>query len=135
MARFLEVACLLSAVAAARGASVVGGPTAADLNDYVVTAALNFAVSEHNVLSSDNFVSVLQSVTKAQQQVVSGMKYTFEVKLATTTCSKSNVKKSCPVNVNMKVCPETNILKPPKRLAVWTKSWESWAQLTKNTCN
>ncbi|XP_028857851.1 cystatin-like [Denticeps clupeoides] len=127
MARFLEVACLLSAVAAARGASVVGGPTAADLNDYVVTAALNFAVSEHNVLSSDNFVSVLQSVTKAQQQVVSGMKYTFEVKLATTTCSKSNVKKSCPVNVNMK--PSTC------NFEVWTKSWESWAQLTKNTCN
>ncbi|XP_029926701.1 cystatin-like [Myripristis murdjan] len=77
--------------------------------------ALNFAVSEHN--AKGNSITREITLLRAQSQVVSGVKYVFDVRLEDVQCNNSSSEKGC-------TC----------KFEVWSKPRENWKQVTVDTC-
>ncbi|XP_012324083.2 cystatin-D [Aotus nancymaae] len=98
---------LAGSASAQSGVTVLGGIHAADLNDKSVQRALDFAISEYNKNSKDEYYSRPEQVMAAEKQVVSGVNYFFNVKFARTTCTKSQSNlDNCPFNDQPKLKQE-----------------------------
>ncbi|XP_035159348.3 cystatin-D [Callithrix jacchus] len=90
---------LAGSASAQSGMTLLGGIHAADLSDKSVQRALNFAISEYNKDSKDEYYSRPRQVMAAQKQIVGGVNYFFNVKFARTTCTKSQPNlDNCPFN-------------------------------------
>lgn len=75
-------------------------------DDEYALNALNFAVDRLNQKSNDLFHQKISKVDKVYRQIVNGVKYTVEFKLASTKCQKNQKE------VNLKTCsvePEAKV--------------------------
>ncbi|KAL8194273.1 UNVERIFIED_CONTAM: hypothetical protein K2H54_011652 [Gekko kuhli] len=79
---------LLSGALALGRPGLVGAPMEATL-DADAQRALDFAVERYNRGSNDAFRSRVAQVVRVRKQLVSGMKYIFDVKVERTSCRKS----------------------------------------------
>ncbi|XP_062851507.1 cystatin-like [Trichomycterus rosablanca] len=94
------VAALLVVSVAMASAILVGAPQNADINSQDVQDALKFAVQQYNKVNQDEYLSRVLKVIKAQEQVVSGMKYIFTVEMVRTSCKKGETEDSCASNLD-----------------------------------
>ncbi|EOB03086.1 Cystatin, partial [Anas platyrhynchos] len=58
-------------------------------NDKGLQHALQFAMAQYNRASNDMYSSKVVRVISAKRQLVSGIKYTIEVEIGRTTCTKA----------------------------------------------
>ncbi|KAG7259843.1 hypothetical protein CRUP_029069 [Coryphaenoides rupestris] len=77
-----------------------GGFSKVDVSDPGVSAALQFAVSQHNQRTNDMFVHQVSRVISAERQVVNGLNYRFILEMGTTACRKDGVETECLVHLN-----------------------------------
>ncbi|PNJ90313.1 cystatin-SN-like [Pongo pygmaeus] len=68
---------------------IPGGIYKADLNDEWVQRALDFAISEYNKATEDDYYRRPLRVLRARQQIVGGVNYFFDVEVGRTICTKS----------------------------------------------
>ncbi|XP_043837386.1 cystatin-like [Dromiciops gliroides] len=109
---------------------MLGGLFEANENEEDVQQALNFAVTEFNRGTNDKYGSRVFQVLRVRKQVVSGLKYYFDVEIRRTTCSKSVADlSSCPYHVDP-------LLKKHSicQFVVYTIPWLNQTRLTKNEC-
>ncbi|KAI4883457.1 hypothetical protein NFI96_024839 [Prochilodus magdalenae] len=128
---FLKVVVLFMAVgfAVASVSVPMGAPVNADINEKGVRDALQFAVVQHNQVSSDEYFRDVSKVISAQKQAVQGVMYIFTVEMSRTTCKKGGAGGVCPIQAdpkqaNARVC----------NFEVWSRPWLNSIQLVKNTC-
>ncbi|KAM9477731.1 cystatin-like [Clarias gariepinus] len=123
------VVLLLVLVLAVTSSMLVGTPVNADIKDPKIKQAVLFAIAAYNAKSESIYTSKVLKVINAQSQVVSGIKYTFTVKIATTSCKKMHAKRKCYVH------SDPAIANPHKcKLAVWSQPWLKRMELVANTC-
>ena len=79
-----------------------GGWKEVSLNDAKNLKALDHLVNTVNLASNSLYHQKLVDVTKAQKQVVNGLKYEFEFSMGQTSCTKNNKE------VNLKECSVAN---------------------------
>ncbi|XP_056616609.1 cystatin-like [Triplophysa dalaica] len=121
------IVSVLVVILAVASAGLIGGPVDADMNDQGAKDALQFAVAQHNRESNDMFESRVCEVVKVQKQLVSGLKYTFTVKMARTNCRKSGVEALCTITE-----VPTNL--PECKIVVWSQPWLNNIKVLENTC-
>ncbi|XP_043845945.1 cystatin-like [Dromiciops gliroides] len=109
---------------------LIGGLSEANENEEGVQQALNFAMTEFNRGTNDKYGSRVFRVLRVRKQIVSGVKYYFDVEVHRTTCNKSVADLSnCPYHVD-----------PPLKkhsicqFEVYTVSWLNQNSLVKNEC-
>ncbi|XP_060687667.1 cystatin-like [Hemiscyllium ocellatum] len=93
MFSWLVLCVLLAAPAQACGSrhKLVGAPEDVSPDDPELQKAVHFAVTEYNEASNDVFASKVVRILSAEQQIVAGVKYTFEVELGRTQCKQGQV--------------------------------------------
>ncbi|XP_058233658.1 cystatin-like [Hemibagrus wyckioides] len=124
------VASLLAVCVAVTNSALVGAPMDADINSPEVQNALCFAIVQHNSGSDSSYISQVVNVIKAQMQIVSGIKYTFIVEMAITSCIKEEPEETCVVNSDPAIA-QPHECKP----VVWSQPWLMQSMtLTENTC-
>ncbi|KAI7805824.1 cystatin C (amyloid angiopathy and cerebral hemorrhage) [Triplophysa rosa] len=123
------IVSVLAVILAVASAGMVGGPVDADMNDQGAQDALQYAVAQYNRGSNDAFVSQVCEVIKVQKQLVSGLKYTFTVKMARTSCRKGGVEALCTIPKD-----PANALLPECKIVVWSQPWLNSIKVLENTC-
>ncbi|XP_029451260.1 cystatin-like isoform X2 [Rhinatrema bivittatum] len=91
-ARCVSLLVLLAAgmlVLDASQVSMPGGLRQANVNDLGVQKALSFAIKMYNNGSNDKYASNVVEVIGAQSQIVSGVKYYLQTRIARTTCNNN----------------------------------------------
>uniref|UniRef100_A0A1I8AFK4 Cystatin domain-containing protein n=1 Tax=Steinernema glaseri TaxID=37863 RepID=A0A1I8AFK4_9BILA len=85
-------------------------------------------VNEYHENDSSSYYLVPAEVTKAEYQIVAGVKYRLTVKFSYSDCDKQNLR---PVDVNRHNCPPNNCLtRVTHRLLAWIKPWQNFTQIT-----
>ncbi|XP_008828250.1 cystatin-S-like [Nannospalax galili] len=78
---------------------LAGGLREANIQQKDVKEALDFAISEYNGRKNDLYLSKVVEVVQAQEQLVAGINYYFDVVLSQTTCLKTQSDlTNCPIN-------------------------------------
>ncbi|XP_026134115.1 cystatin-like [Carassius auratus] len=126
---FKIIVSFLAVTLAVASDGIPGGPIAADINDKGVQDALQFAVTQYNSESNDAYVRQVTEVIDVQQQVVSGLKYIFTVKMGRTTCRKGVVGTQCPIHEDPSVAQVTQC-----KITVWSQPWLDSIKVLENTC-
>ncbi|KAM8851581.1 cystatin-like [Synchiropus picturatus] len=120
----------LSAAAAPGGS---GFPYDVEIDSKVLSRA-RFAVREFNKVNKDPFYFTLLEVQSAKAQVVAGINYILEVKLARTSCLKGNTTgESCVLKLGM----NENLMFEEFQchFVVLEVVWEDSRNLTEMNCN
>ncbi|KAM4607511.1 cystatin C (amyloid angiopathy and cerebral hemorrhage) [Polymixia lowei] len=120
---------MFAAVFAVETANLVGGPMDVDVNDRGVQEALQFAVVQHNKQTNDMFVRRVAEVTRAQSQVVAGMKYTLTVQMGRTPCRKGGAETVCEIHED----PQ-KALPYQCKFVVWSRPWLGLIEMVEQTC-
>uniref|UniRef100_A0A1I7XLH0 Pept_C1 domain-containing protein n=1 Tax=Heterorhabditis bacteriophora TaxID=37862 RepID=A0A1I7XLH0_HETBA len=97
---------ILLCVISTRGGKLIGEKTAAK-NDYkeMHKDLAEKAIDKHNIESNDFYLWELLSIDDTHQQMINGVKYTIQMTLAKTNCTKM-------VNILMKPnCKQSDVLK------------------------
>ncbi|XP_066535768.1 cystatin-like [Hoplias malabaricus] len=109
---------------------IAGGVIDADINAPEVQEALQFAIAEYNRVTNSMWVSQVSKVIQVQQQVVSGIKYIFNVEMARTSCKKGEEPmEACEVHSDPNIA-QVDVC----RLVVWSQPWLNSNKLVENTC-
>ncbi|XP_061692466.1 cystatin C (amyloid angiopathy and cerebral hemorrhage) [Syngnathoides biaculeatus] len=118
---------LLGVCAVGLGHVIPGGFSDADSNSEDVQNALKFAIGQHNNASADLFLSQLVDVVSAKSQIVSGIRYVINVKMAKTSCRKDSSDEQCGVAV----------LGQPYQctFTVWSRPWLMEFSLLEEKCS
>lgn len=119
---------IFAVILAVASAGMVGAPMDIDMTDQGAQEALNYAVVQYNRASNDAFVRQVSHVVNVQRQLVAGMKYSFIVKLARTSCRKGGVETEC-----VAVADASQDV-PDCKIVVWTQSWRNSIKVMENTC-
>ncbi|XP_070603110.1 cystatin-2-like [Erythrolamprus reginae] len=109
---------------------IPGGLWDASLEEPEVRSALQFAMNEYNRGSNDMYHSRVSEVVRAEQQVVSGMKYYFTVKIGRTVCRQgASDLENCAFHTTPKLAQTTTCT-----FEVYRIPWRNFISLEKNTC-
>ncbi|XP_028676307.1 cystatin-like [Erpetoichthys calabaricus] len=102
----------------------------ADLNEERVDKVMQFAVSQHNKVSHDDYFHRMSKVISAQLQVVSGLKYFVTAEMSQTSCKKGETEglENCAFYQNPKAKTYTCTFE------IWSRPWIKDTQLLKNEC-
>lgn len=111
--------------------SLFGANVKISNNDEYALKALDFAVASINEQSNDLFYHKIRSVDKVYRKIVSGMNYTFVIKMGKTGCQKNannSELKSCLIDekAELKNC----------KITVWDQPWlnENRYKLVSHNC-
>ncbi|NXI64478.1 CYT protein, partial [Anseranas semipalmata] len=109
---------------------LLGAPTDVAENDEGLQRALQFAMAQYNRASNDKYSSRVVRIISAKRQLVSGIKYTIEVEVGRTTCTKATTDlQSCAFLDAPEMAKYTTC-----NFVVYTVPWLNEIKLLKNSC-
>ncbi|XP_010207736.2 cystatin [Colius striatus] len=109
---------------------LLGAPVPVSENDEGLQQALHFAMAEYNRASNDMYSSRVVRVISARRQIVAGIKYTMEVEIGRTTCTKPATDlKSCAFHDAPQLAKYTTC-----EFTVYSIPWLNEIKLLKSSC-
>ncbi|XP_043111027.1 cystatin-like [Puntigrus tetrazona] len=126
---FKMIVPFLAMILTVANAGMTGGLMDTDMEDEGAQNALQFAVAHYNRQSNDAFESRVSEVISVQKQVVSGLKYIFNVNIGRTSCRKGDVETLCAIHEDPSVARVT-----PCKITVWSQPWKKYIKVLENSC-
>ncbi|XP_032040532.1 cystatin-like [Aythya fuligula] len=109
---------------------LLGAPEDVAENNKGLQQALQFAMAQYNRASNDKYSSRVVRVISAKRQLVSGLKYTIEVEIGRTTCTKAEADpQSCALHDTPEMAKYTTC-----NFVVYTIPWLNQIKLLKSSC-
>ncbi|XP_068531858.1 cystatin-like [Anas acuta] len=109
---------------------LLGAPEDVAENDKGLQHALQFAMAQYNRASNDMYASRVVRVISAKRQLVSGIKYTIEVEIGRTTCTKAaGDPQSCALHDTPEMSKHTTC-----NFVVYSIPWLNQIKLLKSSC-
>ncbi|XP_073531831.1 cystatin-2-like [Phyllobates terribilis] len=132
MARLCVIAALLVCLSVVTQAiGLLGGREKADLDSKEVQRVLRFAMYMYNKENNDMYQARVVDVRNAEQQLVSGILYHFDVAVGRTQCRKPTTDESnCELHTDATLAKTTTC-----HFEVYTIPWRSSTKMKKSKCD